>query len=468
MAKTARNKGFEAQELGNIAENTFSDLVQIWLAGTGVNRPSRLTPDSQKIDFVVELPSLWKGMTSMRTHWQIKSSSQKFTKHRHPELDSDCFHFSFRPNDLRSLKESVLQDEHFYLAFAHNVSNAQSSALLLLPPNERFVWYCIDLSQQMIREGEENYLVIPEQNVLNLSTFSLLWSSLWVEKFYDALTSRTISEIPDLGKMIRRVYPNSKETNLSPVNWNVITNNLSKYEKEFEKKEFTKVSLSLGIGSLLENITKKLYSKSGKLDTIQTYCPESLYGTANLWLFAKSYHDFMGASGVVLEKGKAGQNLRILPLPDDPERMSKLEKVCIWHIVLLYSALKVEVRIIYCPKIDAGSDHSYYGGGIGYFPWLNISDDGLTWMIENNIDATNSRHRDFINEHMNNIFINPYRQNIFGIANSFDLHPDDLRTAPKCPKQLFAKSSSFIEYPSGIFGGAGFHFLEKVKQQIYR
>jgi hypothetical protein len=467
MVTKKTEQGRQSQDLGNVAEETFCNLIKIWLAKTDANDPSRFMPDSQKIDFVVELPSLWKGMPSIRTFWQVKSSSQRLTKYKHPELDSECFHLPFKPKDFKSLKESVQQHEHFYLAFAHNSSNAESFELRERPLQERFEWYCVDLSQQLAGDGQENYLVIPVQNKLNLSTFSLLWSSLWVEKFYNPLNSRTAIELPSFENIVSRVYPKKHERTLGSGNWDSLIKDLSRYEKDFEKGEFSKVSFALGIGCLLENINKKLYDASSSLDTIQTYCPESLYGTANLWLFAKSYHGFMNASGQVLKIDGCGKNLRILPLPNEPQKISGLIKACLWHIVLLYSALDVEVRIIHQPSLDAGSDHSYYGGGIGYFPWLNLSNDGVTWVIENNVEATSGRHRDFIHEHMDNLFIDPYRDKIW-VANSFGLHPNDLRLAPKCPAQLFAKSGRFIQYPYFIFGDLGFRSLESLRQQLYK
>ena len=274
--------------------------------------------------------------------------------------------------------------------------------------------------------------------------------------------------MPNLLDIIKLTHPFKDKCGIELEDWNSFKHKLSICSRELEKDEYSKMAFPLGVGYSLEVIKKKLYDSASNLTAIQNYCPESLYGTANLWLFSRSYHDFMTASGQAVTLGKRNSNLRILPLPDDPQNISCLVKACLWHIVLLYSALNVEVRIIYQPLLDAGIDHSYYGGEIGYFPWLSLSDDGVTWMMEENIDATNSQHRDFINEHMENLYIDPYHSNLLEIANSLKLHINDLKTVPMCPIQLFPKEGRFIEYPYLIFGKNAFRSLDSVKLKMLR
>ncbi|MCL2785167.1 MAG: hypothetical protein FWD55_07000, partial [Propionibacteriaceae bacterium] len=345
---------------------------------------------------MVELPSLYAGVPAMQTYWQVKSSGKKMTKH--VREGSEYLHLSLGKKTIDALRESARKHDHFYLAFAHNSTNEKPADLLRRVAQERFDWYCVDLSQQLTEDGPEGYIEIPEQNRLNLSTFSLLWSSLWVERFYSPLSGDFLIELPTLQEQIRLVYPGRGENPIVPEDWNFLTRDMPKYEGILGKEKAQEIIFPLGLGYALKVIEQKLYSAASELDAIQNYCPESLYGTANLWLFARSYHGFMEASGLVVKQG-SGKNVRILPLPDDPENVSSLMKACLWHIVLLYASLDVEVRIIYRPEHDAGTDHSYYGGGIGYFPWLSLSKDGMTWMIENNVDATTGQHLDFIYEH---------------------------------------------------------------------
>jgi len=465
IAVKRTEQGQQAQSFGSVAEENFYDLLRIWLDNTDANISYHLTPNSQ-IEFEVDLPSLRQGMPSVRTFWQIKSSAQKLKKHLYHELKSECFHLTFPKKAISSLREAARQHEHFYLAFAHDPSNARPSELCQRTTQERFEWYCVDISQQLVNDTQEDYIVIPEQNKLNLSTFSLLWSSLWVEIFYNPLKSKTVIEIPNLMDIIRLTHPHGNESILDLGNWDSLNKKLFGFKRELGEREYSKIGFPLGIGNALEVIKKKLYDVSSDLNTIQTYCPESLYGTANLWLFSRSYHGFMTASSQVVKINKHNNNLRILPLPEDPQNISALVKACLWHIVLLYSSLNVEVRIVYRPSRDAGSDHSYFGGGIGYFPWLSLSDDGVTWMMENSVDATNDQHLDFIREHMNNLFIDPYHSNLWEVAKNFKLHLNDLHTVSECPKQLFPKEDRFIEYPNLIFGNDAFRSLNSVRLRL--
>lgn len=457
---------FKSQDINNVAKETFSDLVKIWMDKTETNGLSCLTPDPQNIDFVIDLPSMRSGMSSIQTFWQIVSTSHEQEKRWHPEFGTECFHINLSNKTISCLREISQLYKHFYLAFAHTTSDAEPYELYKKAPQERFEWYCVDLSQQLENDVQEDYIVVPDFNKLNLSTFSLLWSSLWVEKFYHPIYSPAIIDVPNLMDVIRITHPYKNEAFAEFEDWNSVSQKLLVCERELGKTEYAKLSLPLGIGYSLEVIKKKLYNTSSKLNTIQNYCPESLYGMVNLWLFSRSYRSFMSVSGKVVNVENCNNNLRILPLPDDPKNISGIVKACLWHVVLLYSSLNVKVNIVYRPSNDAGVDHSYYGGGIGYFPWMSLSDDGVTWMMENSSDVTNSEHRDFINAHMNNIFIDPYHNNLSEIANAFNLHTDDIRTAPACPMQLFPKESRFIEYPQFIFGNSAIRSLNLIKLKL--
>ena len=454
------------EDIFNIAKMTFKDMVQIWLDKSDAMVQPGYQSNMNEVDFIINLPSMQPNKETIQTLWVIESSLRKEEKHTNIELDTECFHLVFSTERILQLKEILNHNKHIFLAFAHNSTESKFSELCQIAPQERFEWYCIDLNQSLFEQTQDNFILVPCCNILNLSTFSLLWSSLWVKSFYSSLYTSSVIEIPNLMDMVRLTHPYRNESIKPLDDWSVINKKLLSFEREFGKNEFSNFSLPLGIGYALEVIKTKLYASSSKLDTIQNYCPESLYGNMNLWLFSRSYHGFMTVSGQVLNINSTNNNFRILPLPDDPDNISALVKVCLWHIVLLYSSLNVEVRIIYRPSIDAGVDHSYYGGGIGYFPWLSLSDDGVTWMIEQGVDSTNGQHRDFINEHMNDLYIEPYHSNILEIAHTLKLHTKDLSTATKCPIKLFPKQDRFIEYPFLIFGNNGFRSINSLKLKL--
>ena len=466
VTKKIIDQDWQLEDIDEIAKETFNELMRIWLDRTNLNERIDRRTSLEGVDFVVDLPSMQPEMPPIQTFWIVKSALQKLERHLDSELQSWCFYITFSTKTINILREISQQYKHIYLAFAHNSINANSTELYQCTPQERFEWYCIDLSQQFSCENYKDYIVIPDGNKFNLSTFSLLWSSLWVEKFYNPLYSSKLIDMPNLLDIIRLTHPYKNECVFELEDWSSLKHKLSICEKELGKNGYSEIAFPLGVGYSLEVIKKKLYETSSNLTTIQNYCPESLYGTANLWLFSRPYHNFMTTSGQVVALDKQNSNLRILPLPDNPQNISGLVKVCLWHIVLLYSSLNVEVRIIYRPSFDAGVDHSYYGGGIGYFPWLSLSDDGVTWMMEENIDATNSYHRDFINEQMDNLFIDPDHSNLWEIANTFDLNVNDLCTAQICPIQLFPKEGRFIEYPYFIFGNYALRSLNSIKLKL--
>lgn len=456
----------DKQDVDNIAKKTFVNMIHVWLDKTEANAPHYFQLDWQNIDFLVYLPSMHHKMDAIQTFWKVYSTTHRLERFKRTGSDIGYFRLSLSKETISSLKEISNQHKNFYFAFAYNPVHVEPSELWQITPLERFEWYCVDLGQLFSNNEQIDYIEIPDCNILNLSTFSLLWSSLWVNKFYEPLCSPASIELPHLMDVIRLTHPYQNEQLLKLEDWTSLNKKLSVCERELGKNEYAKLHFPLGIGYFLEVIKKKLYDAGADLNMIQNYCPESLYGTANLWLFSRSYHGFMTMSGQVVPIGRKHNNLRILPLPDNPKNISKLVKVCLWHIVLLYSSLNVEVRIVYRPSLYAGTDHSYYGGGIGYFPWLSLSDDNVTWIIENNIDATNGQHRDFINEHMNNLYINPYHSNLWEVANELDLHINDIRTAPRCPINLFPKETRFIEYPLFIFGSLALRSLNSVKLKL--
>jgi hypothetical protein len=142
----------------------------------------------------------------------------------------------------------------------------------------------------------------------------------------------------------------------------------------------------------------------------------------------------------------------LLPLPGPDTEISPLVKSCLWHVALQYAALGVEVKLIYKPDSDAGDDHSYYGGGIGYFPWISLSDDGASWMIKNSLSAANGQHLDFLHQHAKSEYLSLGGRTLFGVAETLGLDPEDLRTAETCPEHLFPPEGLFLRYPSRIFG----------------
>lgn len=450
---TRQSAGATAMEVGAIAEATLHDLLQIWLANTNSPEPANLRPDSQKIDLLVTLPSLWSGQSGTTIPIQVKSTSKSPSPSIVHGMVSPCLKYRISKKDRDSLKEAALGHDRFYVALAINRRDLRPGSLLQLSPESRFEWYIVDFTQQVRLVPEASFIYFPIQNTLNLSQFSLLWSSIWTQKFFSVLTRPELIEVPELQKLIPRIYSTGRHLDGDFYeDWTFLTSFLPQFESRLDKDVYSDLSFKLGLGHALGIISTKIYARSDVIDEINTYCPESLFGTANLWLFARSYRRFMEASGEVVPISHGHTNLRLLPLPGPADQISPLMKACLWHVALLYARLGVEVKLVLPPDADAGKDHSYYGGGIGYFPWISLSDDGMSWMIEENRAVTSGEHLDFLKQHAEGEFMSLSSTSLAASAAQLGLDQEDLRTPLDCPEMLYPAQGPFVQYPFWIYG----------------
>ena len=462
--------GHSAQALGRVAENTLRDLLTMWLRESGASPPAILYPDSQRVDLVVHLPSAWGGVPDIFTYWQIKATTKRLSHVRAPGFSTNCLKYSVKRPQWDALREAARARDHFYIALAITDSSESPEELLQRPPASRFDWYFVDFAQQ-IRSPDHpgNAVFFPVQNKLTLSNFSLLWSSLWVESFYKPLTHPNVIAEPDLARLVSRIYTSRSQLDSTLLgDWNFLTDKLPRFEGKFEVDTFREVSFRLGLGQALGIINHRLEDAAGDLTEIRTYCPESLFGTVNLWLFSRSYQSFMSISAVVAPTSSGATNQRLLPLPTHPDEVSPMVRCALWHVILLYAFFGVEVRVIHRPKTDAGIDHSFYGGGIGYFPWISLADDGASWMIANNKEAVTGEHLDFINAHAANVYMSIPSHDFYAVAKALRLDFSEVLTASAAPEQLFPRDNQFIAHPYGIFGTQATKSITQLKRHLGR
>ena len=386
MTVDPERRGHESAYRGELAERTFTDMLRWWLSGTGAASPSQLIPDTQKVDIKVTIPSLWAGVENIETNWQIKATAQRPADVFHPVLRCRCFKYRMSKRDIQALREYSRSCPNLYIALAiQRDQDMVSSDLYSLPPAERFDWVAIDAKQQFeMANADESAIYFPTQNRLNLATFSLLWGSNWVAKFFAPLQASALIEVSDLRDMVPRVFSKSGKLDDELLgDWNFLLRDLPKYRPKLDDQLFRQVNFRLGLGNALGIIRTQIYRAAGRLDEIRTYCPEALYGTTNLWLFSRTYHQFMETSTEVADSAPDFINQRLLPLRDeDPEGVPRILRCALWHVTIIYTILGAEVRIIMKPSQHAGDDHSHYGGGIGYFPWISLTPDQAHWMIE--------------------------------------------------------------------------------------
>ncbi|MFI5848208.1 hypothetical protein ACIA8B_02815 [Micromonospora chalcea] len=321
------------------------------------------------------------------------------------------------------------------------------------PPVERFDWYVVDARQQLDGEDRDReYLYFPRQNRLNLATFSLLWGGLWVRTFFDPLGSQQLLAVPGLWTAVPRVFRTDGLLDDDLLrDWNFLLRDLPKYRGQLDDQVFKEVNFRLGLGNALGIIRSQLYAAAGSLDAIRSYCPEALYGTANLWLFARTYRQFMDTSYDVAHGAKEFNSQRLLPLTaPNPDDVPRILRCALWHVGLIYSLLDTEVKIILRPDHDAGEDHSYYGGGIGYFPWISLTDDQAHWMVERDAAATSGDHLDFLNEQASRPYFE-YWQGVSEMARLLKVDGRELLLPDEPPVQMFPAESTFLRHPRELF-----------------
>ena len=180
--------------------------------------------------------------------------------------------------DIQTLREYSRSCANLYIALAiQRDQDMTSSDLYSLPPAERFDWVAIDAKQQLeLANAGDSAIYFPVQNLLNLATFSLLWGSNWVAKFFAPLQASTLLEVRDLRDMVPRVFTKSGKLDDELLrDWNFLLRDLPKYRLKLDDQFFKQINFRLGLGNALGIIRSQIYKAAGRLDQIRTYCPGS-------------------------------------------------------------------------------------------------------------------------------------------------------------------------------------------------
>ncbi|GHH67348.1 hypothetical protein GCM10017673_14200 [Streptosporangium violaceochromogenes] len=455
MSGGGNRSGQYAEQRGRIAERTFLDRVEWWLWNSGGPQPAQLAPDTQKIDYRIVVPSLWAQADSIPLNWQVKATDRFLVAQDSP-LGYPCIRYEMRRHDLESLHEFSTSNSSLFLALAIQRNPQQvPNDLLLVPPPERFTWYALNLTEYFRRVEWRQLgraLFIPMQNRLNLATFSLLWSALWVDRFFGVLAGPDLMSAPRLRATIPRVFDRRESLLLTPTgDWDFLFKELPRHQPELDPPMFRKVNFRLGLAGALSIIRKRMYDAADRLDVVRNYCPESLYGTANLWLFSSAYHHFMSTTGEIAGERTDFVSQRLLPLPEDEIRETpRILLSTLWHVVLLYRALGTDVHLVTKPAQNAGDDYSYYGGGIGYFPWITLDGDQAEWMIEMETTRSMSDNLDFINDQAREKQLGA-AHTVADAARLFNVPKNELALPRACPHLFFPMESIFVRYPRELF-----------------
>lgn len=447
--------GQEAEHRGHIAERTFQDMLEWWLTGSGAPRVSQIVPDTQKVDFRISMPSLWKNSENVTLEWQVKSTGRLEYVENSP-LGSRCIKLGVKRRDLEGLFEFSRSGSPLMMALAvQRDASQRPNDLLMVSPFERFDWWGLDLSQYFSRTDWRSHseaIYIPEQNRLNLATFSLLWGARWVAEYFSSLSGPELLVVPDLSRLIPDFFhPQRSVDAIGASGWSMLEQQLPRFRGEFDPHTFSKISFQTGLAAGLSVIRHRMYDAADCLDVVRNYCPESLFGTANLWLFSSCYHHFMRTSGEIGAGRDDYFSQRLLPLPSaDIRDVPLIMLAALWHVLLVYRNLHTEVRLVQRPSSHAGDDFSYYGGGIGYFPWFTLSGDRADWVIEIGSTHALADNLDFINAREQESWLDASHTEA-DAARVFHIPREQLRLPRSCPRFMFPRESLFVRYPQELF-----------------
>lgn len=435
--------GNQAQYIGRIAERTFCDLLDTWV-GPNYLCPARLDPDNQKIDICHQMPSLSNDLGNIPFSWQVKARKSSPREINSPYLKCRCYRLDVSKSYIEGIINIADQTPIFYLALAI-MSVDDISSLPQIAPGQRFRWYVVNLKQycsKLDRADIPSYIDIPVQNRLNLALFSLLWASNWVDRFFAPLRYGIPckpKQINDLTESLKIKLPKLNASITSTLLNNAIPS-IEQLKDVLSPKAYRDFAGPLTIIASLRNVNAMLI-ESNEASRIETYCPESLAGTASLWLFSTQYHEFMR-----ITQKRSRENKRLLPL-EDPllTNTPKFFLATLFNVRQLYRCLGAKVELVHILQENGRNDYSYYSGLIGAFRWVQVDQKGHIFLSnsrlsakDEDLDAIRTAEKCLITSEDDSLII----QGHFGGLTIPDLELE--ATKPNC---LFPQEDHFLEHP---------------------
>lgn len=449
--------GTQTKEYGELAELCFKMLLQRWFG-----HPISLSahhPDVQQVDVSVVLPSLsGQGLNFMPEivlDWQIKHTSQapNITDIELGGREIRAFRTHLKKGEVEKLRRRARSKrERYMLAYGFTVVHPEGTTIADSDPYNMFDWYGLDLVQYFDMVGDDaSTIFMPIGNKLNLASFSLLWASHWVKDFYRPLKDPQVYTHPDIARFIELLYYHHKRTKLH-VDVLAIKRTLEhefpRYLKELQVPEASKQQISIIIGTAvaIEDICNSLRTL-GEIEELMTYCPEALFGTASLWLFSTTYWMFMTQSASVTRGENAPKNQRWLPVRSNVADTPRVLAAVLQHAVELYRRLGVDAMLVHRRSDEGiGTDRSYYGGGIGHFPYFSLSEDGLHWSQQHRSKDEVDEHRAFFADTDYEVLLG-HRVPILQSSLIKAVPAEQMTMRPPAPCMLFAEESEFLRHP---------------------
>lgn len=441
-------------ELTQVARDSFGELLKSWLT----DEEMVLTFGAGTV--YADISARWEMIGSIPFKVDVLAPEQA---PRHIEIDRQAYRAAeIGAEQVKALRLAAESSELSYLALAVPLHpGCRREEIYDFPPGERFSWWLIcaqDYFDSPIAGQHRDQVLFPSQNVWNLAMCSLLWAARWVHQFYAPLAKPEVTSQPILAEKISTVFtPNPDPRRALKMGWDHLVKDLPSARGDINDEIFRKVSLSLGLGSALQLICAQLADpKLGKQTQIRTYTPEALFGTISMWLFSRSYHQFMVLSGVKGVGRDLEANQRLMPvLGDDPANSPRIHRAALWNVILLYRMCGVSVRVIPEPE-ESNVDRAYYGDSIGYWQWMAFDSAGGEWLIDQTDRNVQSSYRDFFLDKEGEALIDGGASE--GTYSSIcALKPETLALDTRKPRWLLPAENDFIEHPwlwTENYGGA--------------
>ncbi len=277
----------------------------------------------------------------------------------------------------------------------------------------------------------------------------MLWASRWVETFYSPLSLPELSEVPELVQQIKTVYtkvPN--RAHILDMGWKALTTDLAKARVHVDDATFWRVSFGTGLGLAMQLVCGQLEDpKLGGQTEIRTYTPEALYGTVSMWMFSRSYHQFMHLARQETLGDSLAVNEQLMPLKgDDPALSTRLHRAALWHVMVLYRMCGVDIRIIAEPAERSGADRAHYGKNIGYYQWASLDADSADWVIDQHETTVQDEHHQFFLDHADDALADS-RTPEAGFETLSQLVDGSLTLEQAKPRWLLPAEDDFVEHP---------------------
>ena len=440
-------------ETRDIAERTLRDLMHFWV-GMRSTQIKRIGENRRLTEIELGLPSFFSQIEDFDSRWLLLVHDRTAEIITCPVLKTDCFRVVLDSHETSAVRDVIRVSPFVYLLLAFPAISIAD--LAGQKSDARFELYAVDVGQYFRLKPptstKQYEIFVPLANRLNLTTFTLLWASLWVHAFFEPIRQLTLSVEKASQTVVSVAFPKNQNT-FSDASRSAFARGFEVIKPNLRAMGSEELLVRLNMGFGIQDIIQRLES-TPDIDSIRTYCPEALQGTVSLWLFARFYHQFMKSSGLAVHRTAATKNIRYIPFKIN-ER-SSVPRVVRRAIILLqqyYRLVNVSTMVVAMPYDAPEKDRSFYGGGIGHFPWCEFPLDGKGVEVLSPSKIAVQESLEFL-DGLNKQIILTDISDSFSSVETLGLRIDEVaELAHQRPLCLFAAEDQFIEHPRLLWLG---------------